>query len=126
MQIEKVGKAAPPALAHSNRSVERGAGSLGDSHDADPRGIDARVGPQVGEGCEGVALHLGGRDQGLIGDGAAHAPAAEAVDDQGRHACIVEGLCIIMLAVALNPCAAGQNHHAGKSPGAALWQMQAR
>ena len=109
MQVEQVREAGAPALAHGDRGVEGRAAALGDAHHADPLRIDSRIGAQQRERREGIALHLRGRDQGLISHRAAHAAAGEAVDDQGRDARVVERLCIIMLAMALHAGAAGQD-----------------
>ena len=114
MQVEQLVEAPPPALPHGNGRVQCGDPALGDAHHADPSRVDLRIGTQQRERREGVALHLRAGDQGLISHRAAHAAAGEAVDDQGRDARLVEGLCIIMLAMALHAGAAGQQHHAGK------------
>ena len=126
MQVEEMRETGSPALSDGDGGVERGDTALGDAHHADPAGIDSRIGTEMGQRCEGVALHLGAGHQGLAQHRAAYAAAGEAVDDQGGDACVVEGLCIIMLAVTLHARAAGQDHHTGKRPIGRLRQVQAR
>ena len=62
---------------------------------------------------EGVAFHLGGRHQALVGHRAAYAAAGEAVDDQRSRAGFVQRLGVVVLAMALDAGAAGQDDHAG-------------
>ncbi len=112
MEVEEVREPRAPALAHGDGGIERRHAALGDAHDADALGIDAGIGPQQGEGGEGIALHLRRRDQALVGHRAADAAAGEAVDDQGRGTGVVEGLGVVMLAMALDAGAAGQDDHA--------------
>jgi hypothetical protein len=88
--------------------------------------MDTGIGPQQGEGCEGIALHLSRRDQGLVGHRAAHAAAGEAVDDQRRGAGVVEGLGVVMLAMTLDARAAGQDDHAGRGQVARLREPKLR
>ena len=56
VKIEKMREAAPPALPHGDGGIERRHAALGDAHDPDAPGIDARIGPQKGEAGEGIAV----------------------------------------------------------------------
>ena len=125
MQVEQVGKAAAPALADGDRGVEGRHPTFGHAHDADSARVDAGIVAQQGQGREGIALHLGAGNQGLIGHRAAYAAPREAVDDQRRYPGFIEDLGVVVLAVTLHAGAAAEDHHAGKRVLARGRQMEA-
>ena len=126
MQVEQVREAAAPALPDRDGGVQGRHTALGDAHDADPGRIDPGIAAEEGEGRESVALHLGGRNQALVGHCAPHAAAPETVDDQRGRAGLVEKVGVVMLAMALHTGAAGEDDHAGDPRRPALGNMQGR
>ena len=99
------------------RAVERDLAAARESDDADPRGIDARVGGEEPERRERVGEVGHGRELALVARGRRDPAQAEAFDRERRDAEGLEPARPPVLAASQHPAAAVGNHHRRHRPG---------